>query len=175
MRQLWLRSIVLLVLAWSLVACAAQPATPAATALTVTDALGRTVPLPAPPQRIVIGGRANFMLTHALYLFPDAPQRVLALTRATQQAAAFAQLLDPAAPDKVRFVSDSPAEEIAAAQPDLVLLKSYMRDAVGATLEQLGIPVLYLDLETPEHYERDLATLGQALDNPARAAELWAY
>lgn len=175
MTQKWLCNVALLVLALSLVGCAAQKSTPTPTTLTVTDALGREVQLPAPPQRIVIGGRANFMLTDALYLFPDAPQRVLALTKATQQATAFAQLLDAGAPDKVRFVSDSPAEEIAAAQPDLVLLKSYMRESVGTTLEQLGIPVLYLDLETPEQYKRDLAVLGQALGNPERATELWAY
>ncbi len=167
---------VLLILALGVSACARADVAPPQTAgLTATDALGREVQLPAPPQRIIIGGRANFMLTDALYLFPDMPPRVLALTRATQQAAAFAQLLDAEAQAKIRFVSDSPAEEIAAAQPDLVLLKSTMRESVGVTLEQLGIPVIYLDLETPEQYERDLTTLGQALGNPERAAELWAY
>lgn len=173
-----LSGIVLLVVLWGLVACSGtQPATPvASTAVTVTDALGREVTLPAPPQRIAIAGRANFFLSDALYLFPDMPARVTALARATRQAAAtFAQMIDPEAQAKSRFDSEAPAEEIAATQPDLVLLKSYMRESIGAPLEQLGIPVLYLDLETPEQYERDLTTLGQALGNPERAAELWAY
>jgi iron complex transport system substrate-binding protein len=39
----------------------------------------------------------------------------------------------------------------------------------------LGIPILYLDLETPGQYERDLATLGQALGDPEHAESLWAY
>ncbi len=170
-------AIVLVFLLSGLVACSgAQPTTPESTALTATDALGRQVILPAPPQRIAIGGRANFMLSDALYLFPDMPSRVSALTKATRQpAVAFARLLDPDAEVKSRFESDAPAEEIAATQPDLVLLKSYMRDSVGLALEQLSIPVIYLDLETPEQYERDLKTLGQALGNPERAAELWAY
>ena len=172
-----LSGIVLLVLLWGSVACSsAQPTTPESTTLTATDALGREVTLPAPPQRIAIGGRANFMISDALYLFPDMPSRVSALTKSTRQAAvAFAQLLDPDAQTKSLFESDAPAEEIAATQPDLVLLKSYMRDSVGTTLEQLGIPVIYLDLETPEQYERDLKTMGQALGNPERATELWAY
>lgn len=172
-----LSGIVLLVLLWGSVACSgAQPTTPESTTLTATDALGRVVTLPAPPQRIAISGRANFMISDALYLFPDMPSRVSALAKATKQAAAtFAQLLDPEAQTKSLFESDAPAEEIAATQPDLVLLKSYMRESVGMTLEQLGIPVIYLDLETPEQYERDLKTLGQVLDNPERATELWAY
>lgn len=177
MRLSSLLLLIVLVIVLGASACGRAAVAPpqSAASITVTDALGREVLLPAPPQRIIIGGRANFMLADALYLFPNMPPRVLALTKATQQAAAFAQLLDADAQVKTRFVSDSPAEEIAAAQPDLVLLKSYMRDSVGAPLEQLGIPVLYLDLETPEQYQRDLATLGQALGNPARAAELWAY
>ncbi|MBN1922964.1 MAG: ABC transporter substrate-binding protein [Anaerolineae bacterium] len=172
-----LSGIMLLGLLWGLIACSGtQPATPESTTLTVTDALGREVTLPAPPQRIAIGGRANFMISNALYLFPDMPPRVSALTRATKQSVmTFAQILDPDAQSKSLFESDAPAEEIAASKPDLVLLKSYMRESVGATLEQLGLPVIYLDLETPEQYERDLKTLGQALGNPERATELWAY
>ncbi len=143
--------------------------------LSVEDALGRTVSFPSPPQKIIIAGRANFMLNDAVYLFPDAPERVLALTQATQAASAFVSLLDPEAEAKTRFMSDAAAEEIAAAQPDLVLLKSYMKDPLGDTLEQLGIPVVYLDFETPEQYERDLATLGKLFGDANRAEKLWGY
>ena len=141
----------------------------------IVDALGRTVHLAAAPQRIVIGGRASFMLNDAVYLFPDAPERVLALSEATQAASAFVNLIDPEAEAKTRFRSDAAAEEIAAAQPDLVLLKSYMQDPVGHALEQLGIPVVYLDLETPDQYQRDLATLGQLLGESKHAQEVWDY
>lgn len=143
--------------------------------LSVEDALGRTVSFPTPPQKIIIAGRANFMLNDAVYLFPDAPERVLALTRSTQAANAFVNLLDPEAEAKTRFMSDAAAEEIAAAQPDLVLLKSYMKDPLGDTLEQLGIPVVYLEFETPEQYERDLATLGKLFGDANRAEKLWGY
>jgi iron complex transport system substrate-binding protein len=143
--------------------------------ITVVDALGREVKLPEPAQRIVIAGRANFMLNDSVYAFPNAAQRVLALTQSTQAAQAFVGLLDPDVEAKTRFMADAAAEEIAAAQPDLVLLKSYMQESLGDPLEQLGIPIIYLDLETPDQYERDLATLGQALGNPEHAESLWAY
>jgi iron complex transport system substrate-binding protein len=84
-------------------------------------------------------------------------------------------LLDPDVETKTRFMADAAAEEIAAAQPDLVLLKSYMQESLGDPLEQLGIPIVYLDFETPDQYERDLATLGQAFGDPERAEILWAY
>jgi iron complex transport system substrate-binding protein len=143
--------------------------------ITLVDALGREVKLPGPAQRIVIAGKANFMLNDAIYAFPTAAQRVLALTKATQAAQAFVGLLDPDVATKTRFMADAAAEEIAAAQPDLVLLKSYMQESLGDPLEQLGIPIVYLDLETPDQYQRDLATLGQAFGNPERAKSLWAY
>jgi len=139
------------------------------------DALGREVELPGPAQRIVIAGKANFMLNDAVYAFPDAAQRVVALTEAAQRAQAFVGLLDPDAATKTRFIADAAAEEIAAAQPDLVLLKSYMRESLGVPLEQLDIPVIYLDFETPDQYQRDLGILGQALGDPERAEGLWAY
>jgi iron complex transport system substrate-binding protein len=144
-------------------------------AVTVVDALGREVNLPEPAQRIVIAGRANFMLNDAVYAFPSAAQRVLALTKSTQAAQAFVGLLDPDVETKIRFMADAAAEEVAAAQPDLVLLKSYMRESLGAPLEQLGIPIIYLDFETPDQYQRDLAVLGQVFGNPERAESLWAY
>ena len=77
--------------------------------------------------------------------------------------------------EKARFTLNSSAEEIAASQPDLVLLKSFMKETLGDSLEQLNIPVAYLDLETPEQYKRDITMLGQIFDDPQRADEIWLY
>ncbi len=173
-----MRKILILVLALvfllGLAACSGKaPASDAS--LTVMDAAGREVQLPGPPQRVVITGRANFMLSNAAYLFPAAPERILGLTRSTQAASAFVSLIDPAAQDKTLFTSDSSPEEVAAAQPDLVLLKSSVCESLGGTLTQLGIPVVCLDFETPAQYQRDLAILGQLFNDPARAQEVWGY
>lgn len=146
------------------------PAEASAATVTIVDARGRSVTFAEPPQRIVIAGRANFMLNDAVYLFPAAPARVSVLTRATQRSDDFMALLDPDYAQKMRFSADSGADEIAAEQPDVVLLKSFMAESIGAALEQLDIPVVYLDLETPEQYVRDLTTLGLLFGNPERAA-----
>ena len=50
----------------------APTAAPSSGAVVVTDALGRTVKFDKPPQRIVIAGKAFFMIVDAIYLFPDA-------------------------------------------------------------------------------------------------------
>ncbi|MGC9350259.1 MAG: ABC transporter substrate-binding protein [Anaerolineae bacterium] len=155
-----------------------SPATPQGSVsqvITVEDALGRSVTLDAPPQRIVIGGKANFMIEDAVYTFPEATDRVIALTKAKQRTTPFISLIDPAHEDKIRFTVESTAEEIATANPDLVFLKRFMRESVGNALEALDIPVVYLDLETPEQYERDLAVLGQIFDNPERADAVWNF
>jgi iron complex transport system substrate-binding protein len=172
---LWGLSVVLLL---GLVGCRqgiAATSSSGPKAITVADALGREVKLPGPAQRIVIAGKANFMLNDAVYAFPNATQQVWALTKSTQAAQAFVGLLDPDVEAKMCFMTDAAAEEVAAAQPDLVLLKSYMQESLGTPLEQLGIPTIYLDLENPEQYQRDLAVLGRVLGNPERAESLWAY
>jgi iron complex transport system substrate-binding protein len=64
------------------------------------------------------------------------------------------------------------AEQIAPLTPDLVVLKTYMKESLGDSLEAIGIPVIYLDLETPDQFYADLRTIGQVLGNPERADEL---
>jgi iron complex transport system substrate-binding protein len=66
-------------------------------------------------------------------------------------------------------------EQIAPLKPDVVILRSFMQESLGQPLEQVDIPVVYVDLETPEQYFRDLVTLGQLFDNEARAGEIQAF
>ena len=54
-------------------------------------------------------------------------------------------------------------------------MKSSNAESIGTPLEALGVPVVYVDFETPEQYTRDLGTLGQLFGNEARARELIAY
>jgi iron complex transport system substrate-binding protein len=60
-------------------------------------------------------------------------------------------------------------------QPDLVILKSYLAETTGNPVEMLGIPVIYVDFETPEQYTRDIAILGKVFQNDSRALEIIAY
>jgi len=143
--------------------------------ITVTDALGREVKLAAAPKRIVITGKALFMIADAAYLFPGAAEKVTGLGDAGQGTGNFIKLIDPNYEAKATLEKDAGAEQVAALQPDLVILKSYLAESVGAPIEALGIPVVYIDFETPEQYARDLAILGKVFGDEARAAEVAAF
>lgn len=148
--------------------------TPASTyaPITFTDALGHKVILPAIPQRVVIAGRAVSMLADAAYLFPEAVERVVGLSSTNQGQGDFLTLVDAALEQKIAFETNVGAEQVVTTQPDVVIMKTYMAEPLGKPLEILGIPVVYLSLETPEEYQRDIRILGQIFQNPQRAEEV---
>jgi iron complex transport system substrate-binding protein len=128
--------------------------------------------VPAAPARVVLGGRAVVMVADAVYAFSSAPDRVLAVAGTDQGLGTFLGAVDPAFPKKPALDRTAGAESYAALKPDLVILKSAMRGSLGRALEGLGIRSLYLDLETPEDYYRDLTALGTAFGEESRAREL---
>jgi iron complex transport system substrate-binding protein len=93
----------------------------------------------------------------------------------TQRNVSMLPLVDSAYADAIQLEKDASAEAIAAANPDAVLLKSYLADSLGAPLEALGLTTIYLDLETPEQFFRDVRVLGTLFGNPARAEEVLAF
>lgn len=173
----------LLILSLTLLLSACSPASPLPSGegqgegspIAIVDALNREVKLPAAPQRIVITGKALFMIADAAYLFPGAADKIVGLGDAGQGANNFIRLIDPNYAAKQVLERDAGAESVAALSPDLVILKSYLAESVGAPIEALGIPVLYIDFETPEQYPRDLAILGKVFGDEARAAEVAAF
>ncbi len=153
----------------------APTAAPADTSITVTDALERTVTLESVPQKIVIVGRSIFMIADAIYLFPEAGTNISAMGPTAQGTGNFIPLIDPAFADKVSLAKAPSTDEIVALHPDLVIMKTTNAEEDGKPLEALGIPVVYIDFETVEQYQRDLVTLGQIFQNPERAETLAAY
>jgi iron complex transport system substrate-binding protein len=115
------------------------------------------------------------MIADAAYLFPGAADKIIGLGDAGQGSGNFIKLIDPNYAAKATLAKDAGAEQVAALQPDLVILKSSLAETVGAPIETLGIPVVYIDFETPEQYSRDLAILGKVFGNDARAAEVAAF
>ena len=142
---------------------------------TVTDAMGRTIEFESPPQRVVQAGKAAIMLVDAIYLFPDTLDRMVAMPEVYQGTGNFSSVIDPDFEEKTKFTGDVGPEQIAATQPDVVLLKSFMQESLGKPLEELGIPVVYLEFETPEQYQRDLMTLGELFQDRETAERLVAY
>jgi iron complex transport system substrate-binding protein len=144
-------------------------------ALTVTDALGRTVELDGPPERITVAGRAGLLVVDALYLFPEARERLVALEERGQKIQSFLAIVDPDWEEKTMLEQNAGPEQIAPTHPDLVIAKSAMAEALGEPLDAVGIPIFYVDFETPETYERDLTALGQVFGDPGRAEEVLAF
>jgi iron complex transport system substrate-binding protein len=169
------RAVFILMIGMLLLSACAAPTPSAAPTITpgpsftVTDALGREVSFQSPPTRIVLAGRALFMIADALYMFPEAPERIAALGDTNQGAGNFISLIDPNYAAKATLGSEAGAEQIAAAQPDVVILKSYLAQSLGKSVEALGVPVVYVDFETPEQYPRDIAILGTVFQDDARA------
>jgi iron complex transport system substrate-binding protein len=155
----------------------APEATPTASTggLTVTDALGRTVEFATPPQRIVIAGKATLTIVDTMYLFPDARDRVIALSIGKQPVGDFLSLVDPNWEQKTILGVDAGPEQIAPLQPDAVLMRSSVAETLGRSLEALNIPVVYVDLETIDQYFRDVTTLGDLLADDRRAGDIVAY
>ena len=190
----------LLVLVFLLVLVACQPAVaPASTAPTLTnesaigeesavtvvtevppaarlaDALGREIVLDQSPERVVVAGRAAQLILHAAFFFDEADARVVAMEQRTQRSGSMMPLVDSAFAEVVQLERDASTEAIAVADPDVVLLKSYLADSVGAPLEALGLTTVYLDLETPEQFFRDVRILGTLFGDPERADQVLAF
>jgi iron complex transport system substrate-binding protein len=142
---------------------------------TITDSLGREITFEKSPERIVLAGKALFMLADAIYTFPDAGEKIIALSNTQQGSYTFIPMIDPTFSSKIALTSSATAEDIAAANPDCVILKSSNAETLGTPLEALKIPVVYLDFESPEQYQTDLATLGVLLQNTQRATEVAAF
>jgi iron complex transport system substrate-binding protein len=140
--------------------------------LEVTDSLDRTVTFEEGPERIVIAGRGLLMVADAVYMFPEAHSRVIACEKISQGKGNFLSVVDPHWEQKRELPFGVGAEEIAALEPDVVLLKNYMQRKLGNALEQLNIKVLYFDLETPSRFFREISTIGKLLGNPERAEEI---
>ena len=169
---------VVLVASLLLAACGSTP-TPEpvgqAAGITVVDALGRTVEFAEPPQRIVVAGRSSLTLIETLYLFAEAKDRVEGIGTGKQNPGDFLAFVDPTFEDKSKLAPDVGPEQIAPLNPDVVIVRSFMAESLGMPLEELDIPVVYLDLETPEQYFRDVGILGQLFGNEARAEEIKAF
>ena len=172
MQRFALLILMLVLLVASTVGCSSVNAPSGEAVITVTDALNREVAFSETPERIVIAGRGTIIMVDALLAFPEGQQRLVAYAKTDQGKGSFTEVLLPEL-DTV-FANDASAEEIAAHQPDVVLLKTYMQN-LGNSLELLSIPVVYFSMETYDEYQNELLTMGIVLGNTQRAEELTSY
>jgi len=143
--------------------------------LVITDSTGHQLTLEGEPTRIAIAGKATVMVQDTVYLFEEAEERVVALENRRQSAYGFLPLVDPEFESKQLLEMNSGAEQIAAVNPDLVIMKNFMAESLGVPLEALDIPVLYLNLETPTAFYEDIGVLGEVFGNQERAEEIISF
>jgi len=141
----------------------------------ITDSTGNSVSLNGIPRRIVYAGRASIMVSDALYMFPEAAERIVGVGLTNQGRGNFIKALDPEYNQKINLGRSTGAEQIASGTPDLVLMKDYLKKSVGAPVARLGIPVLYVNLETPQQYKADITMLGRVFNDTKRAEEINTY
>jgi iron complex transport system substrate-binding protein len=107
-----------------------------------------------------------------MFMFPESRERLIGWERRGSKASDFIPLIDPDF-EKRAFPDPNPGvEQIAALHPDMVLMRGMASDPKGEALTKVGIPVVYLGLETPEQYVQDIVRIGLLLGNPARADEV---
>jgi ABC-type Fe3+-hydroxamate transport system substrate-binding protein len=130
----------------------------------LTDALGRAVPLAAPPQRIV-----SLVPSLTEYLFAiGAGERVVGVTDYCTEPAA--QVADV---PRVRGTKNPDRERVAALRPDLVLVsKEENRERDVLAFEERGIPVYVTDICSVAGALEQLGALAAALGMVAGAAPL---
>ena len=140
-------------------------ASPGATwPLTLTDDAGRSVTLPAPPQRVVSLAPSNTEIVCAL----GACDRLAGVTDFDDYPASVTDL------PKVVVSATVDPEKVVAARPDLVLAagNGFTPDAVIRQLSDLGLRVLTLYPSDLDGVEADISLLGRALDREASAGAL---
>ena len=148
---------------------------PVSMEITVIDSLDREVTFPETPQRIVYGGKSSLMTADALFLFPNISERIVAVSDTNQNFGNFIQAIDPNFDQKTVLSGQTSIEEIVANEPDAVLLKNFLATDFQQPLEELGVPTVFLNLETLEQYNKDIITLGEMLGEQERAQEIVDY
>ena len=139
---------------------------------TVQDALERTLEFSGYPERIVIAGKQTPMLANFFYLFPLKVERLVAVENRSQSPDKFLELIDDDYQSKLILEKGAGVEQIAPLNPDLVILKTSMKDEIGTGLEKVGIPVIYVSFEDIENIFNDIRVIGKVLDEEERAEEI---
>lgn len=148
-----------------------------AAAFEVIDSVGRRVAFNEHPKRIVTTGRGAFMITNAAFLFESAKERLFAYSKTfqTKNPEGFYKLIDPYFANRQFTLNTTAIEELAAMKPDLILAKDYERSRLEMPLSQLGIRVVFLNLEDLDKFYSDIRIIGALFNEGARAEKIISF
>lgn len=144
-------------------------------AVEIKDAAGKIVKLDKLPERLAVIGRGPQYLLHLLYMFPEGRSRLVGMEQRGRTSSDFLSAVSPGIDSKLTLLPNPGPESIAGLHPDLVLMKGSQPSPLDEALAKVGIPTVYLNLETPEEYTRDISNLGAILGNPKRAGEIISF
>ena len=142
------------------------------TSIKITDALEREVLFEKAPEKIVVAGMQTPMLVNFLYLFETAPEKIFAIENRSQSGINFLNQIDTEIENKYILEKGAGAEQIAPLNPDVVILKTSMKDTIGKQMEAIDIPIIYVSFESIDEIYRDIGILGLALNEQERAEEI---
>lgn len=140
----------------------------------IVDCEGRTVSFITAPERILIAGRAGFMITNAAFFFKTAPAKLVSYSKSLKHVNndRFYQMVDPDFANRAFNDYETSIEQLAAMRPDVILLRNYERQKYERNLEQLGIRVVFFNLENPASYIEEIKTLGTIFGEAQRGADI---
>ena len=143
--------------------------------IVIMDVAGRQVVLTDLPEKIAVTGTATYMPLHLLFMFPDVYEKLVGVEAKGSGISDFLPLVNEKYSD-IPLIGQNPnAEEVASFHPDLVFMKGTVEDERSQVLEEFGIKVVYLGLETPDLYMQDIKNIGLVLGNTQRADEIIAF
>ena len=143
--------------------------------LTIVDALDREVAFSVLPERIVIAGKQTPMLANFAYFFHENADNIIAIENRSQSTDQFLQLLDDSIDEKLILEKNAGVEQIAPLEPDLVILKTVMKEQIGDQIESVGIPVIYVSFETIDEIYTDLINMGKLFGDEEKANEIVSF
>jgi ABC-type Fe3+-hydroxamate transport system substrate-binding protein len=134
--------------------------------------MGNQVAFQELPSNIVVTGKQTPMIIDLMYLFPAAETKIVGIENRSQTTKNFLESFSPSSAAKIVLEKGAGAEQIAALDSDLVILKTSMAEELGAGLQTLGISTLYVSMESIPELETDITNIGLVLGQPERASEV---
>ena len=84
----------------------------------------------------------------------------------------YLKLVDANIENKYLLEKGAGAEQIVPLNPDVVILKSSMRNTIGKPLEDLSVPVVYVEFENIDQIFRDIRIFANILNESKRGEEI---
>jgi iron complex transport system substrate-binding protein len=142
--------------------------------IVLKDCSSREIRLKKLPERVLIVGKAGFMITNVAFFFKTAPEKLVTYSKSAQyqDGEDYYRMLDPFFNQREFHDLNTNIEELASMKPDVVLARDIEQKRLEKPLSLLGIPVVFFNLESPKVYFKDIQNLGIVFGETERAEQI---